>query len=113
MHSLTNQIKIRPIVHQMELLVTVVLPDMLHQIILEPKMRQLLTNVTVEVEELSKCGRSLGLNQLTLKLPCLIMHTLVAFVLHDHVVHDHTSCHHLPELVLVPCPSGVANNSPP
>ena len=51
MHSLTNQIKIRPIVHHMELLVTVVLPDMLHQIILELVMRHLLTNVTVEVED--------------------------------------------------------------
>ena len=80
----------------MELLVTVVLPDMLQQIIMEPKMRQLLTNITVEVEELRKCGRSLGLNQLTLKLPCLIMHALVALILHDHVVHDHTSSHHLP-----------------
>ena len=41
-------------------LVTVVLPDMLHQIILELNMGVLLTNITVEVEELSKCGRSLG-----------------------------------------------------
>ena len=96
MHSLTNQIKIRPIVHHMELLVTVVLPDMLHQIILELVMRHLLTNVTVEVAKLIKCGRSLGLNQLTLKLPCLIMHALVTFILHDHVVHDHASCHDLP-----------------
>ena len=96
MHSLTNEINIKPIVHQMELLVTVVLPDMLHQIILELVMRHLLTNVTVEVEELIKCGRSLGLNQLTLKLSCMIMHALVAFILHDHVVHDHTSSHHLP-----------------
>ena len=82
-------------------LVTVVLPDMLHQIILEPNMGLLLTNVTVEVEELSKCGRSLGLNQLTPELPCLIIQALVAFVLHDHVVHDHARCHHLPQLVLV------------
>ena len=66
-------------------LVTVVLPDMLHQIILEPNMGLLLTNVTVEVEELSKCGRSLGLNQLTPELPCLIIQALVAFVPLDAV----------------------------
>ena len=77
-------------------LVTIVLPDMLHQIILELKMRHLLTNVIVEIEELRKCGRSLGLNQLTLELPCLIIQSLVAFILHDHVVQNRTRCHHLP-----------------
>ena len=76
-------------------------PYILNQIILQLHMSFPITHVFMKFDELFKrCRYSmLRHNILTLKLKALIVQTFRALVFYDHIVHDHTSSHHLPQFL--------------
>ena len=80
------------------------IPDVLNQVILKIQMSVPITRLTVELDKLFKCGRVLvqGLNIFTLIIKSLVEDAHITLVLDDHVVHDHTSSHHLPKLPFIP-----------
>ena len=80
------------------------IPHVLNQVILKIQMSVPITHLTVELDKLFKCGLFLvkGLNIFTLKIKSLVEDTIIMLVLDDHVVHDHTSIHHLPKLPFIP-----------
>ena len=80
------------------------LPHVLNQVILKSLMSVPITQLTMELAELIKRGRFLvqGLNIFTLIIKSLVEDTVIVLVLDDHVVHDHTSSHHLPKLPFIP-----------
>ena len=73
-------------------------PHMLNQIILQLYVSFSITHVVMKLDELFKRCRSSMLrhNILTLILKPLIVETFRALIFYDHIVHNHTSCHHLP-----------------
>ena len=75
-----------------------IISHMLNQIILQLHVSFPITLVMMKLDELFKhCHSSmLRHNILTLKLKPLIVQTLWALIFYDHIVHDHTSSHHLP-----------------
>jgi hypothetical protein len=48
-------------------------------------------------------------NQLILKFAPLVMEAFITLILNDHVVHDHTSSHHLAHHLCAPCHDRVPN----
>jgi hypothetical protein len=60
-----------------------------------------------------RCYPWYWLSQLTLKIPALIIDIIIPLVLNDHIVHDHTSSHHISHHLRTPSSSRVPNNSPP
>ena len=71
-------------------------------------------HVMMKLGELFKRCRSSMLrhNILTLKLKPLIVQRFRALVFYDHIVHDHTSSHHLPQFLRAPGISRIPNNAP-
>ena len=51
-------------------------------------------------------------NILTLKLKPLIVQTFRALVFYDHIMHDHTSSHHLSQFLRAPGISRILNDAP-
>jgi hypothetical protein len=87
---------------------------MLNQISLNPIMDVVIMQTFCGMHELlPKCHPYRWLSQLTLKISALVIYAVITLVLNDHVVHDHTSCHHIPYPLCAPSSSRVANNSPP
>jgi hypothetical protein len=52
------------------------------------------------------------LNQFTLRL-LLLVKEAITLALNNHVLHNHTTSHHLLYGLVAPCSSRVSNNSPP
>ena len=72
------------------------------------------SHLLMKVEEICKCcGSTLSLNQLSLKLKILVVDDVIVLLLHEHVMHNDTSCHHILHSVHTQCSSKVANNSSP
>jgi hypothetical protein len=87
---------------------------MFNQILLKLIVSSAITNLLVHMEELLKyCCSWMWGNQLTLKFPPLVMDAIIAFILDDHVMHDHASSYDLPHRLCVPCTRRVANNIRP
>ena len=89
-------------------------PHMLNQIIWQLQMSFPVTHVMMKLGELFKrCHSSmLRHNILTLKLKPLIVQTFRSLVFYDHIVHDHTSSHHLPQFLRAPDISRIPNDAP-
>ena len=51
-------------------------------------------------------------NIVTLELKPLIVDMFQALILYYHIVNDHTSSHHLPQLIRDPSPSRIPNDAP-
>ena len=87
---------------------------MLNQIILQLHVSFPITQVLMKLGELFKRCRSSMLrhNTLTLKLKALIVRTFWALVFYDHIVHDYTSSHHLPQFLRAPGISKIPNDAP-
>ena len=95
------------------LLSSYVSPHMLNQIVLQLYVDSLITHVTMKLKEFLVCYRwTIGHNIVTLILPVLVIEPLRTLDLHDHVVHDHTCIHHLPQSLNTPTSRRVPNNSP-
>jgi hypothetical protein len=79
---------------------------MLNEIILKLLVNITVTDLCVHGEEISKICRELMINlrkrALTLIGTNMCSDMILAVILDDHVVHDHTSLHHLPHLVVRP-----------
>jgi hypothetical protein len=71
-------------------------PNMVHQIFMEGEVGCPVSNLMMCMEKFLKrrCYRVCS-NQLTLKIPSLIIDTISTLLLNDHVVHDHISSHDL------------------
>jgi hypothetical protein len=64
---------------------------------LKPIMAVMIMQSFCNMHELfPRCYPWHWLNQLTLKIPALVIDVLILLVLNGHVVHDHTSSHHIP-----------------
>ena len=89
-------------------------PHMLNQIILQLHVSFQITHVFMKLGELFKYCRysMLRHNILTLKLKALIVQTFQALVFYDHIMHDHTSSHHLPQFLRAPGISTIPNDAP-
>ena len=90
-------------------------PHMLNQIILLLNVSFSITHLMMKLGELCKCCRSSSMlrhNIVILKLKPLIVNTFRALILYGHIVHDHTSSHHLPQLLGAPSSSRVPNDAP-
>src|SRR3989337_1124709 len=89
-------------------------PHILNQIILLLHVSFPITHFMMKLGELFKHCRSSMLrhNILTLKLKPLIVDTFRPLILYDHIVHDHTSSHHLQQLLRAPSSSRKPNDAP-
>jgi hypothetical protein len=58
-------------------------------------------------ELLPRCHSCRWLSQLTLKILALVIDDVTPLVLNDHVVHAHTSSHHIPHPLRAPTSSRV------
>jgi hypothetical protein len=71
------------------------------------------SNLMMCMEKILKgCRSRVWSNQLTLKIPPLIIDTIIMVLLNNHVMHDHTSSHDLPHLLNASLLSWVPNNGP-
>jgi hypothetical protein len=62
-----------------------------------------ISNLMMCIEKFLKRSRyRVCSNLLTLKIPPLIIDTIITLLINDHVVHDHTSSHDLPHLLNIP-----------
>ena len=81
-------------------------PQMLNEISLKLIMNIAIMELCVHGEEICKICRQLMINLrkrvLTLIGTNMSPHLILAVILDDHVVYDHTSLHHLPHLVVRP-----------
>jgi hypothetical protein len=86
---------------------------MLYEIKLQLSMNSGVTNFYVHSEKIDKICRHLMINLckriLTLLATNMPGSSLVV-ILDDHVMHDHTSLHHLPHLIVRPGKSRIPNN---
>jgi hypothetical protein len=88
-------------------------PNMLNQISLKPIMDMAIMQIFYDMHKLiPRCHPCRWLSQFTLKISALVIDVVVPFILNDHVVHDHTSSHHIPHPLWAPSYSRVPNNSP-
>ena len=89
-------------------------PHMLDQIILQLHVSFPITHFMMKLDELFKrcCSSMLKHNIFTLKLKPLIVDTFRALILYGHIVHDHTSSHHLPQFLRAPNISRILNDAP-
>jgi hypothetical protein len=70
---------------------------MLNQISLKPIMDVAIMQIFCDMHELlPRCHPYRWLSQLTLKILALVIDVVISLVLNDHIVHDHTSSHHIP-----------------
>ena len=75
-------------------------PHVLNQIILEMNMFLIISHLDMKLGELCKRSRyMLRHNSCALVLEALLGKILWTLILYDHVVHDHTSSHHLSHLL--------------
>jgi hypothetical protein len=71
------------------------------------------SNLMMCMEKILKgCWSWIWSNQLTLKIPPLIIDTIITLLLNDHVMHDHTRSHDLPHLLNALLLRWVMNNGP-
>lgn len=95
------------------LLSSYVTPHMLIQIIRQLYVGFLITHVTMELEEVLVCCRwTSGYNIVTMILSVLVTEPHRTLGLHDHVVHDHTCIHYLPQSLNTSTSRRVPNNIP-
>jgi hypothetical protein len=90
-------------------------PYMINQIRLQTFRNVAIRELNIRMQKLrpSSCS-SLWLNQVALKFPSTDIEAIRMLCLNlDHVVHDHTTCHHLMHGLQRSCSSWVMNNSPP
>ena len=95
----------------MHLLAANMSPHMLNPIIFQLHVSFSITHFIMKLGKLFKHCRSSMLthNILTLKLKPLIVDTFRTLIFYDHIVHNHTSCHHLPQLLGARSPSRIPN----
>ena len=88
-------------------------PHMLDQIILHLNVSFPITHLMTKFGELCKHCRSSMLrhNIVTLKLKPLFIDMFWTLILYDHIAHDHTSSHHLPQLLGAPSSSRILNDA--
>jgi hypothetical protein len=87
---------------------------MLDEIKLYLNVNSGIMDLCMSSEEISTLCRYLVINlrKRTLTLLGTNMSGLtLAVILDDHVMHDHTSLHHLPHLIMRPAKSRISNNS--
>jgi hypothetical protein len=87
---------------------------MLNQIILHLNVSFPIMHLIMKFGELCKRCRSsmLTYNNFTLKLKPLAVEFTRTLILYDHVAHDHTSSHHLPQLLGAPNSSRITERCP-
>jgi hypothetical protein len=96
------------------LLISRKVPNMLNPISLKPIIDVVIMQKNYDIYELlPRYHPCCWLSQLTLKILALIIDDVVSLVLNVHVVHDHTSSHHIPHSLWAPSFSRVPNNTPP
>jgi hypothetical protein len=89
-------------------------PNMLKQNSLKPIIDVAITQIFCDMHELlPRCHLCRWLSQLILKILALVIDVVVPLVLNNHIVHDHTSSHHISHPLWAPSSSRVPNNSPP
>jgi hypothetical protein len=95
------------------LLISRKVPNMLNPISLKPIIDVAIMQKKYDIHELlPRYHPCCWLSQLTLKILALVIDDVVSLVLNDHVVHDHTSSHHIPYSLWALSFSRVPNNTP-
>ena len=90
-------------------------PHILNQVILQLNVSFSIMHLMMKLDELCKHCRSTSMlrhNIVTLELKHLIVDTFRTLILYNHIMHDHTSSHHLPQLLGAPSSSRISNDAP-
>lgn len=88
-------------------------PHMVNQINLQLNASFPITHLMMNFGKLCKHCRSsmLRRNNFTLKLEPLVMDFIRALILYDHVMHDHTRSHHVPNCLVLPSSSRIPKDA--
>ena len=89
-------------------------PHILNQVILQLNVSFSIMHLMMKLDELCKHCRSTSMlrhNIVTLELKHLIVDTFRTLILYNHIMHDHTSSHHLPQLLGAPSSSRILNDA--